>query len=94
LSSELHFTILPTRYFFVGFLPQEFGVWKFGIVAAAFGDAGTVWFRNAPLAYDNVVKGYGVGLHFLLPYSAVLRTEYAWNEARRGQFIIDAGAAF
>ncbi len=94
LSTELHFTILPPRYFFVGFLPQEFGVWKFGIVAAAFGDAGTVWFRHDPLALVNVAKGYGLGLHFLLPYSAVLRTEYAWNEARRGQFIIDAGAAF
>jgi opacity protein-like surface antigen len=33
--------------------------------------------------------GYGAGIDFLLPYSVVLRTEYAWNEFGVGQFIID-----
>jgi len=94
ISSELHWTLLPTRYISVDWLPREFGLWKFGIVAAAFGDAGTVWFRGTQPAIADLVKGYGVGLHFLLPYSSVLRTEYAWNEVRRGEFIIDAGATF
>lgn len=94
ISSELHWTLLPTRYITVDWLPREFGLWKFGVVAAAFGDAGTVWFRGTQPSVGNFVRGYGVGLHFLLPYSWVLRTEYAWNEARRGEFIFDAGATF
>ena len=94
LSSELHYTLLSPVYFNVHFLPAEFGVWKFGVVAAAFADAGTVWFRGEPVVLNAFLRGYGVGLHFLLPYSAILRTEYAWNEARRGEFIIDVGAAF
>ena len=37
----------------------------------------------------SFATGYGAGIHFLLPYSVVLRTEYAWNEYGMGQFIID-----
>jgi outer membrane protein assembly factor BamA len=94
VSSEAHYMILAPHYFKVGFLPQEFSVWRFGISAALFGDAGIVWFRNQPFALDRFVKGYGAGLHFLLPYSAVVRIEYAWNEVRHGEFILDLGAAF
>jgi outer membrane protein assembly factor BamA len=94
VSTELHLTVLPVRYFTVGVLPPQFGVWKFGIVAAAFADGGTVWFRNEPFAMNRFVKGYGIGLDFLLPYSAVLQTECAWNEARRGEFILDVGTTF
>jgi outer membrane protein assembly factor BamA len=92
-SFELHYTLLPPKYFSVGALPSEFGIWRFGVVAATFVDAGTVWFRGEPFALDRFLRGYGVGLHFLLPYSFVLRTEYAWNELRRSEFIIDVGAA-
>ena len=93
-SVETHYSVLPARYFKVGFLPEQFSVWRFGVSAAAFADAGTAWFRGEPFALDSFTKGYGVGLHFLLPYSAVIRIEYAWNEARRGEFIFDLGAAF
>ncbi len=93
-STELHLTLLAPQYFKVDFLPPEFSTWKFAIVAAAFADAGTAWFRGAPVALNNFSKGYGIGLDFLLPYSAVLRVEYALNEVRRGEFILDAGASF
>jgi outer membrane protein assembly factor BamA len=93
-TSELHFTLLPVQYLKVDALPAEFSVWKFAVVATLFADAGTVWFRGTPLAAGNFVKGYGAGLNFLLPYSAVLRTEYAFDEARKGEFIIDVGATF
>ncbi len=88
---ELHKPILPPVYFRVGNLPEQFSVWRFGIVAALFGDAGMVWFRPEPFALNRLIKGYGVGLHFLLPYSFILRTEYALNEVRRGQWIFDLG---
>ncbi len=90
---ELHYPILGTRYVTVGKLPAEFSLWRFGIVAALFGDAGTVWMRGQPLALNQFLKGYGAGIHFLLPYSFVLRTEYALNEVRRGEFILDLGAS-
>jgi len=93
-SLETHYSVFPAHYFKVGFLPEQFSVWRFGISAAAFADAGTAWFRGQPFALDSFTKGYGFGLHFLLPYSAVIRIEYAWNEARRGEFIFDLGAAF
>jgi outer membrane protein assembly factor BamA len=92
-TAEFHVPLLSPRYFIVSALPREFGIWRFGIGAAVFADAGTVWFRGAPFALNALAKGYGVGLHFLLPYSAVLRTEFAWNEARRGEFIFDIGSA-
>ncbi len=88
---ELHEPIISPRYFTVDGLPTQFGVWRFGVVAALFADAGTVWFRPAPFAVNRMLKGYGVGLHFLLPYSFILRTEYALNETRQGQFILDVG---
>ena len=87
--------LLEPRYITVGFIPMpEFAVWKFGVAAAIFGDAATVWFRNQPLALNGLAKGYGAGLHFILPYGFVLRTEYALDELRRGEFILDFSAAF
>ncbi len=59
-----------------------------------FGDAGKVWFRPDPTNLQNLKKGYGVGLHFTLPYAIILRSEYAWNELREGEFIFDLKAAF
>jgi outer membrane protein assembly factor BamA len=91
--AEFRVPLLTPRYFSVGFLPREFGLWRFGISAAVFADAGTVWFRGQPFALNDLAKGYGAGIHFLLPYSVVLRTEVAWNEARRSQFIIDVGTS-
>lgn len=94
-SVELRWMLLEPRYVTIGFIPiPEFSVWKFGIALALFGDAGSVWFRRDPLAIDKFVRGYGAGIHFLLPYSFVLRTEYALDELRRGEFILDFGAAF
>jgi len=93
-SSELHFTLLSPRYYTFMFLPAEFEIWRFAISLAAFADAGAVWFRGEQLALNRFARGYGVGIHFLLPYSTVLRLEYAWNEVRRGQFIFDLGSTF
>jgi hypothetical protein len=74
-------------------LPDGFNLWRFGIGAAIFADAGTAWFRETKFSVADLAKGYGGGIHLLLPYSTVLRLEYAWNELRRGEFIFDLGAA-
>ncbi len=90
---ELHYPIIGAHYVTVRKLPPEFAVWRFGVTAALFADAGTVWMRGTPLALNRFLKGYGAGIHFLLPYSFILRTEYALDEARHGQFILDLGAS-
>jgi outer membrane protein assembly factor BamA len=93
-TTELHYTLLAPLFFRVSWLPPAFGVWKFGMVATIFADAGQTWFRGNPVAIDLFAKGYGAGIDFLLPYSAVLRMEYAFNEVRRGEFILEGGASF
>ncbi len=93
-SVELHIPLFLPRYFAVDFLPKQFSVWRFGIVAALFADAGTVWYRGQAVSLANAPRGYGGGIHFLLPYGGVVRLEYALNESRHGEFIADVGAAF
>jgi outer membrane protein assembly factor BamA len=91
---EVHYTLLSARYFKTDLLPPAFGVWRFGLVAEVFGDAGTVWFRGNPVVANLLEKGYGAGLDVLLPYSTVVHLDYALNEARKGEFIIDLGSSF
>ncbi len=88
---ELRYPIFPARdiYFTAFSLPQEFSIWRFGISLALFGDAGVIWYRGDKLSFRSVIRGYGAGIRFLLPYSVVVRTEYALDEARHGQFIVD-----
>jgi len=85
-ARTIHFTAIP--------LPPEFSVWRFGIGLALFGDTGVTWFRGEGIQWTDFSSGYGAGIHFLLPYSIVLRTEYAWNELFEGQFILDLKASF
>ena len=92
-SAELHVPLLPVRYLKLDLLPEGFNLWRFGVSGALFGDAGTAWFRDTKFSTGNLTKGYGGGIHLLLPYSVVLRIEYAWDEQRNGELIIDLGAA-
>jgi outer membrane protein assembly factor BamA len=92
---ELHYPLLKPRTinFSAVPLPPEFSVWRFGINLALFADAGVTWFRGEKIQLDSFASGYGMGVHFLLPYSIILRTEYAWNEYFKGQFIVDFRAS-
>lgn len=94
-SVELRIPVIKPVFFI---LPQvsipEFAVWRFAMYAALFADAGEVWYRDQAFALKNFQTGYGFGFHFLLPYSIVLRTEYAFDQHRKGQFIVDIGASF
>lgn len=90
-SVELRIPILTPRVFVFDALPipDEFAVWRFGIGLALFGDAGTTWFRGETVALRSVASGYGIGIDFQLPYSTVIRSAYARNEAGDGEFILD-----
>lgn len=92
-TAELRIPVLSPRYLMVPMLPRGFDVWRFGVTAAVFADAGRTWFRDEKFSLGDMKKGYGAGIHLLLPYSAILRLEYAWDEQRNGEFIVDLGAA-
>ncbi len=90
---ELHHYLLTPRVFRMTSLPipEEFAVWRFGISAAIFANTGNAWYRGQKLT--PLYSGYGAGLHFLLPYSLVVRVEYALNQYRNGEFILDLRGA-
>lgn len=75
-------------------LPPQFSVWRFGLYAGFFADAGKTWYRSEGIGQRSWYSGYGLGLHFLLPYSLVVRTEYARNHRGTGEFVLDFGASF
>jgi len=92
---ELRFAILKPRYLTLPFIPvPEFSVLRYGLYAGIFADGGKVWYRNQPFPGTDWRSGYGAGLHFLLPYSLVVRTEYALNNMGRGEFFVDLDASF
>jgi outer membrane protein insertion porin family len=88
---ELRYSLLKARTIIFTALPipEEFSIWRFGISLALFADAGRTWFRKDVLTLGSFASGYGAGIHFLLPYSYVMRVEYAFNEYFKGQFILD-----
>ena len=93
-TAELHVPILNPIFIKVSKVPiEQFATWRFGIVAALFVDAGQVWERETQVALDRFIKGYGAGIHFLLPYSYIIRAEVGFDERGKSQFILDLGAA-
>jgi len=95
-SLELRYPLFAPRYTTVAarYLPPEFSVWRYGMYAALFADGGTIWYRTDQVMSTPWYAGYGGGVHFLLPYSIVLRTEYAFNQHGNGQFVFGIGASF
>jgi outer membrane protein assembly factor BamA len=95
-SLELRWIVFgPKTFLFTALpFPPEFAVWRFGVALALFTDNGAAWFRHDRVTANSFASGYGAGIHFLLPYSYILRTEYAWDEYGKGQFIIDLRTSF
>jgi outer membrane protein assembly factor BamA len=87
---ELRYPLIgPRTFLFTALpLPAEFSVWRFGMSLELFADAGATWFANK-VQWNSFAAGYGGGVVFLLPYGYVVSTEYAFNEYRKGQFILD-----
>lgn len=96
-TAELHLPLISPRYLRLGFMPvEEFRDLRYALYAAAFADAGAVWYREDALSLNRVRSGYGIGLHFHLAYSAVARFEFGFPWGRpfsAGQIILDLGAA-
>jgi outer membrane protein assembly factor BamA len=94
-SVEWRIPLFKPRYYTLPFefIPQ-FSVLRYGLNVGAFADAGTIWYRDQSFFRQRWYVGYGAGLHFLLPYSLVLRTEYARNTEGRGEILVDVGTSF
>jgi outer membrane protein assembly factor BamA len=94
-STEFRMPILEPRYYVLpfDFIPQ-FRTLRYGLYAGIFFDAGKTWNRGDAFGSIPWHAGYGGGLHFLLPYSLVVRTEYGVNLEGRGQVILDFGVSF
>jgi outer membrane protein assembly factor BamA len=94
---ELRFPILPWRYFSISEVPM-FGPYmqnmKYGLSGGIFADYGQVWFQKDRPDFSNGLAGYGLGLHFHLPYVYLLRLELAFDEKGNSEWITDLGVAF
>ncbi|MFA6234364.1 MAG: BamA/TamA family outer membrane protein [Bacteroidota bacterium] len=92
---ELRIPIVPALYLEVPEVPiKQFRTWKLGLYGALFFDSGIVWNKGDNPSHSSVPRGYGAGLHFLLPYGTVFRIDRAWNESGRGEWVLDVGTSF
>ncbi len=82
---------------------------RFGISGEIFADAGTLWFQqrtdrsgppptSGPFGLqtrpETWLTGIGVGLNVHLPYVNIMRLEFALNDRRQTELIVDIGVAF
>ena len=102
---EIRFPILPIRLFNLPstFLPPSSTKnLKFGLNGALFYDAGITWSDKNQVAQrinkksfniDNFLSGFGLALHFMLPYIEVARLELGFNEKLDSEIIFEIGTA-
>jgi outer membrane protein assembly factor BamA len=80
--------IFQVRYFTwksAPILKRYFRDLKYGLSAGLFLDFGQVWINPSDATYKRFQTGYGVGLHFHLPYLDVLRVDAGWSPESRFQ---------
>ena len=94
---EAHYPIVSPRYIRFDFIPfEQFRDVRYAVNVAVFADAGATWMKKNSVSLNNIYSGYGVGLHFLLAYSAVVRVEFGipyGKNLSKGDLILDIGAA-
>lgn len=97
-SAELRFPIRKITYHSI-FQDTPFAEYyrnlKFGVSGGIFVDVGKVWYRKDGFSKQNLLKGFGLGLFFHVPYADLVRLEYAFDANMNGQLILfDLGVAF
>ncbi len=88
----LRFPLIPVRYFDLpaALVPESSTRnLKFGLNFGFFAESGIVWNRREEFSRQNFISGFGVGLHFLLPYVEVVRTDLAFDEQFHSQFLVE-----
>ena len=92
LGAAVRMPLIKVHYFSFNspFLPDVFTQnLKFGLNVGLFAEAGQVTDRREQFAISHFIKGFGAGLHFLLPYVEVLRFDIAFDEQLQHQFILE-----
>ncbi len=75
-------------------LPKKLTSARVEIYISGFADAGVVYNNGDKIKIPNFDAGYGFGMTVLiLPFNAV-RFEYAFNEYKKGEFILGTGFSF
>jgi outer membrane protein assembly factor BamA len=96
-SAELYYPIieeLKINLEFIPIIPKQLLSYRVALYAQIFADAGATQNTAASIGLNNFKSGYGVGLTVLiLPYY-VARIEYAINELRKPEIILDIGTSF
>jgi len=94
---EFRFPLLKIRHIDIPPAPGLEGYssnLKFGISAGIFYDSGAAWFQDHKLTKHDFNSGFGVGIHFHLPYVNVFRVECGFNNQGDVQAIADVEKAF
>jgi outer membrane protein assembly factor BamA len=94
-SVEVRMPIISPRFITLNFFDiHQFNTMRFGVYAALFADAGKIWFRSDNFNDVPWLASSGIGLHFLLPYSFILRTELSVNALGQIRLGANGGVAF
>lgn len=94
-SAEVRLPIIEPRFITFNFLNiYQFNTTRFGIYAAFFTDVGKIWFRSNEFEEVPWLASAGAGLHFLLPYSLILRTEISVNAIGQLRVAANGGVPF
>jgi outer membrane protein assembly factor BamA len=94
-SAEVRLPIISPRFLTFNFLHiYQFNTTRFGVYAALFADVGKIWFRSDEFEEVPWLASVGGGLHFLLPYSFVLRTELSVNALGQPRVAVGGGVPF
>jgi outer membrane protein assembly factor BamA len=96
-SLELRIPIIPVTYFSLGgegLLGDYSNNLPFGISAGIFYDGAALWTTQEMTEWNTLIEGYGLGIHFHLPYIQLLRVERAWDPLGHQQWIVDVGVWF
>lgn len=79
---------------FIPIIPDQLLSYRLGFYTQIFAETGAASYKNDPLTFSSFKSGYGAGLTFLiLPYS-VLRVDFAFDEYKNLQVVMDVGISF
>ncbi len=95
-GAEFRFPLFKERYYDVSraspLLQEYTRNLKFGLNGGIFYETAATFEQR--LHANNLFEGFGVGLHFILPYIDVIRLEYACNSDFEKELIVDVKVAF